>query len=216
MNTRTLALMGLAAALLAGCGTTAGGEGPMPLTPTARYPLRAEAAVQEIALAPRADGLSAAQRAALGDLALRAGDKPITVRAPAGGDPVATRSAFNAKAALEDMGVSGVRMASYDAPDGRAPVLVGFVGYEAVVQRCGDWNNLAATRDNATQSNFGCAVQANLAAQIADPADIVTPQGSDPADATRRSVVLGKYRAGEITSAETDDRSSGAVSRVVP
>lgn len=217
MIIRTLALVSLAA-LTAACTATAGGGGAVPLTPTSRYQLQAEAVPQEIALAPRPDGLSEAQRAALGDLALRAGGKPITIRAPAGGDPVAVRSAFNARAALEGMGVrpSQVRMASYDAPGGLAPILVGFVGYEAVVPRCGTWNNLTATRDNVAQSNFGCAITANMAAQVADPADLVAPEPMDPADAQRRSTVLDKYRAGQVTAAETDTNASGQVSKVVP
>jgi pilus assembly protein CpaD len=107
-------------------------------------------------------------------------------------------------------------MAAYDGAPG-APILVGFTGFEAVVPQCGQvWNNLMATRDNRVQSNFGCAVTANMAAQIANPSDIVTPQPMDPADATRRSVVMGKYRAGEITSTARDSNSSGAISRVVP
>jgi len=217
MLLRTLSVVAIAAGL-AGCvtQTPASGGGPDPLNSGARFPLQAEAAVEEIALAPRQDGLSAAQRAALGDLALRAAGKPITVRAPAGGDPVAVRSAFNAKTALEDMGVGSVRMASYDGADARAPILVGFTGYRAVVPRCGEWNSLTATRDNQTPANFGCAVSANMAAQIADPADIVSPQPLDPTDAARRSDVLGKYRRGEMTGAEEDNRSSGQVSRVVP
>jgi pilus assembly protein CpaD len=218
MIIRTLTLVGLAG-VLAACTATAGGGRPAALNPTSQYSLQAEAAVEEIALAPREDGLSPAQRAALGDLALRSEGKPITVRAPAGGDPVAVRSAFNARAALEGMGVPAhlVRVGSYDAPDGRAPILVGFTGYRAVIPTCGrEWNNLTATRDNSIQTNFGCAVTANMAAQIADPTDIVSPQALDPTDASRRSVVLDRYRRGETTAADTDDRSSGNVSRVVP
>lgn len=213
MMIRTLTVLALAGSL--GACATAAGDSAAPIRPTARYALEARPAVQEVALAPRADGLSQAQRAALADVAVRAGGRPIVVRAPAGDDPVSARSAFNARAALEAMGAADVRMASYDAPPG-APILVGFTGYEAVVPQCGTWTNLVATRDNAGYGNFGCAVTANMAAQIADPADIVTPNPMDPTDAQRRSTVIGKYRAGEITSAESNDNTSGAVSRVVP
>jgi len=210
---RALAVLALTVSL--GACATAAQNTATPIRPTARYALEARPAVQEVALAPRPDGLSGAQRAALGDIALRANGKPIVVRAPAGGDPVSTRSAFNARAALEEMGAPDVRMASYDAPPG-APILVGFTGFEAVVPQCGTWGNLTSSRDNAGYSNFGCAVTANMAAQIADPADIVSPNPMDPTDAARRSTVIGKYRAGEKTSAESDENSSGAVSRVVP
>lgn len=213
---RPLSLAALAA-LLGACTTPASGGGPAPLTPTSRYQLQAHPVMQDIALAPRADGLSAAQRAALGDIARRANGQPIVIRAPAGGDEVAMRSAYNVRAELEALGAPGVRLASYDAPNPAAPILVGFTAYEAEVPRCGtNWTNLTATRDNQSYANFGCAVTANLAAQIADPADIAAPRPLDPADAARRSVVLGKYRAGEVTSAEVDENASGAVSRVVP
>lgn len=210
-----LVLLAALGASLGGCATAAG-DMPVARTPTSQYALEARPAQQEVALAPRADGLSAAQRAALGDIAIRAAGKPIVVRAPAGDDPVAVRSAFNAKEALQQMGAGDVSMASYDAAPG-APILVGFTGFEAVVPQCGQtWNNLGATRDNRVQSNFGCAVTANMAAQIADPADIAGPRPMDPTDATRRSTVITKYRAGEVPSAARDSNSSGAVSRVVP
>jgi pilus assembly protein CpaD len=211
---KIVSLLALAAAL-AGCGTTAAGDMPLAVTPTSQYRLEARPEMDEVALAPRPDGLSQAQRAALGDIALRANGAPIVVRAPAGGDPVSTRSAFNAKEALVDMGANDVRMASYDAAPG-APILVGFTGYSAVVPQCGHFENLTATRDNRVQSNFGCAVTANMAAQIANPADIANPQQMDPTDAQRRSTVMDKYRKGEVTSAQRDNNSSGAVSRVVP
>lgn len=208
-----LAMAGVSA--LAACAT-ASGDTMAPVTPTSRYALEARPTVEEIALAQRADGLSPAQRAALGDIAMRARGRPIVIRAPAGGDPVAMRSAYNAKAHLEAMGVGGVRLASYDAPDGAAPILVGFASYEAVVPKCGRWSNLTSTRDNAGFENFGCAVTANMAAQISDPEDIVSPQPLDPTDAARRTTVLGKYRAGEVTAATRDTDAGGTVSRVVP
>ena len=213
MTIRSVSILALAAVALGACGTTAGGGGPRPLTPTSRYSLEARPALEEIALAPREDGLSRAQYVALSDLAMRANGKPIVVRAP-GSDPVSVRSATNARAALQEMGVD-VRMGAYDGAPG-APILVGFRTYEAVIPQCGNWNNLTATRDNVAQSNFGCAVTANMAAQIRDPEDIVSPEAMDPTDAARRSTVMGKYRAGEVTSAQTNDDSSGAVSRVVP
>ena len=53
-----------------------------------------------------------------------------------------------------------------------------------------------------------CAQQRNLAAQIANPADLLGPRTVDPADAERRAVVFDKYRQGRPTGAEkgTDER----------
>ena len=46
--------------------------------------------------------------------------------------------------------------------------------------------------------------QHNLAAQIANPADLLGPRTMEPADAERRSVVFDKYRQGRTTRAEKD------------
>jgi pilus assembly protein CpaD len=50
--------------------------------------------------------------------------------------------------------------------------------------------------------NFGCAQQHNLAAQIANPADLLGPRTMAPADADRRSVIMDRYRQGKTTGAE--------------
>jgi len=208
------------AGLTAACATAGGREkGPAPQTPE-RYQLKVEEARQEIALAPRADGLSPAQRTALADLATRfkleKGDL-VTVQAPKGSGEAGVRSAWNAKAALEIFGVpkEKVRVVEYDSEPG-APVLVGYMGLAAVIPDCGEaWNNLTSTRDNRAHVNFGCAVTANLAAQIADPADILGGRPLDPSDATRRQVTLNKYRQGQATSSETDKRANGKVAEVV-
>ena len=77
------------------------------------------------------------------------------------------------------------------------------------------WENLSKTGSNRPYSNFGCAVTANIAAQVANPHDFLAPRAEDPADATRRSVVLDKYRRGEKSSTEADSQAKGAVSERV-
>ena len=80
--------------------------------------------------------------------------------------------------------------------------LVGFDTVRAAVPTCGtSWTNLGRTGANAGYANFGCAVNANLAAQIADPRDIVSPRAVQPGSAARRAVVFDKYRLGEPTAA---------------
>ena len=41
---------------------------------------------------------------------------------------------------------------------------------------------------------------------------IVMPRATGPSDATRRGVVLDKYRHGDVTSSAKDGQASGAVS----
>ncbi len=222
---RKLLLLSPALLALAACGTPAGGPtfAEPPITPTERYPLATRPRVDEIALAPRADDLSPAQREALAAMTARyyaEGAPALVIQSPEGLPPdhPALKTASAARAELERLGVrpAELRMTAYPDPGGRPLVRVGFETVEAVVPECGrNWTNLTATKDNRGHANFGCAVTANMAAQIANPRDILGGRPLDPADAGRRSVVLGKYRAGEKTGAELGDQARGVVSDAI-
>ena len=58
-------------------------------------------------------------------------------------------------------------------------------------------------------------MNANLAAQIADPRDIISPRPMTPADAGRRAVVFDNYRAGQPTSAPQEELVRSRVSQAV-
>ncbi len=205
-RTRILLAAVLLAGPLAACSGAAG-SGPVPLTPTQRFALQVEPGVDRVALAVHETGLSANQTRALQDMVNRfagEGAQMLTVEAPSGDDPVASDAAWRIKGALEASGVPPhqVQLVTYVAPDPRAPVLVGFDTVRAAVPLCGtSWTNLGRTGANAGYANFGCAVTANLAAQIADPRDIVSPRAMQPGSAARRSVVFDKYRLGDRTAA---------------
>ena len=62
--------------------------------------------------------------------------------------------------------------------------------------------DLAHSPDNQPWASFGCAQQANLAAMVSDPADLLGPRAEDPRDAARRARVLEAYRQGQQTHAE--------------
>ncbi|HEY2743800.1 MAG TPA: CpaD family pilus assembly lipoprotein [Polyangia bacterium] len=53
-----------------------------------------------------------------------------------------------------------------------------------------------------------------MAAQIANPRDLIAPRDMTPADATRRSVVLDKYRKGESTATASPEANKGKISDV--
>ncbi len=211
----------LLTAPLAACSGAAG-SGPIPLTPTSRFSLQVEPGLDRVAFAVHETGLSENQTLALGDMVNRfasEGAPMLTVEAPSGDDPVSSDIAWRIKGALEAQGVPPyqVRLVTYIAPDPRAPVLVGFDTVRAAVPTCGtSWTNLGRTGANAGYANFGCAVNANLAAQIADPRDIVSPRAMTPGSAARRAVVFDKYRLGEPTAATREpmienERVSNAV-----
>lgn len=91
-----------------------------------------------------------------------------------------------------------------DTSSNAAPVRISYVAVTATTNPCGEWpedlqNN---TFSNKNYHNFGCATQSNLAAQIANPMDLVTPRDMSPIDATRRSTVIGLYREGSNTATD--------------
>jgi pilus assembly protein CpaD len=87
--------------------------------------------------------------------------------------------------------------------DGSAPIRIAYLRYVAEPPICGRWTeNLADDRRNLPFSNFGCAQQHNLAAQVANPADLLGPRTMDPADTERRMIMYDKYRQGKPTGAE--------------
>lgn len=211
LSSRTIALAScaLAAAMLAGCAGASAGAGFQPLTPTQRFSLQVEPGLDRIALAVHETGVSPGQDAAIGGIVDRfqmEGAPVLRVEAPSGNDPVSNDFAWRVKAALEQRGAGGrVQVVSYEAPDPRAPVLVGYETVRASVPQCGaGWTDLSRTAGNEGSANFGCAVTANLAAQIANPRDIVTPRTMTQTDAGRRAVVFDKYRKGEATAAITE------------
>lgn len=201
----------LTATLLAAGLSACAVPGPLaeqPRTPTEQFKATVTAEPVQLTLNPHAE-LSSAQRAALYDMITRwrsAPAGPIVVEtAAAGGDQAAGRvSAF-----LADHGVRPpeVSFRRYEGAAG-APIKVSFPLYRAEIPRCGEsWESLARL-SNQVQSNFGCATAANIAAMVANPADLVSPPADTGPDATRRQVLLEKYRAGDNTASAAGPSAS--------
>ena len=222
-----LAVASLALMLLSACASRAVQPEPVVAarTETQQWEDRVyvDSHPDEVLLAPHAEGLSAAQNQALDGLLSRwlaAEAREIVVSAPIGGTggEVSGRMAVAARARLVAMGAPAakVRVMGYDAAGAPgAPLKVGFLRYTAQVPKCGGWENLTATRNNTAYENFGCAVTANMAAQVANPEDLLSPRDSTPIDSGRRATVLDKYRKGEVTSSAKDEQSNGVVSKAV-
>jgi pilus assembly protein CpaD len=95
-----------------------------------------------------------------------------------------------------------------------APVRLAFNKVTARVEGCGAWpDRLENDFKNRNYANFGCATQANLAAMVDNPLDLLYPRALAPADAGRRSAVLEKYRNGDIYSAK-QQLEKGEISEV--
>jgi pilus assembly protein CpaD len=222
-----VAAAGLVLTLLSACASS--GAPPeaalAPRTDTDKWAdrVQVDSHPDEVLLVLHPEGLSPAQNQALDGLLgrwLAAEGREIVVSAPLGGANADTagRMAVAARQRLVAMGAppASVRVVGYDAAAApAAPLKVGFMRFEAKIPRCGGWENLSATRDNDAYGNFGCAVSANVAAQVANPEDLLGPRGSTPIDAARRDTVLDKYRKGETTASAKEDQATGAISKAV-
>lgn len=85
-----------------------------------------------------------------------------------------------------------------------APIRLSYARMKATAGTCGSWprNIGGGVGENVDYENFGCATQANLAAMVDNPSDLLTPRASTPADQQRRAVVIENYRTGEITASD--------------
>lgn len=196
---------------LAACATP-GAQAPEPpgVLPTSRYELRAEETRTSVSLAVRDDGLSPAQRQALAEIALEKPEGAVVLRAP---DDVRSRThAAAAGKFLSDLGVREVR-----TEVGETPVVeVTWTTVRAVIPDCDrSWGDMTKTKSNRSHANFGCAVNANIMAQLADPRDLIGRRAETPPDAARRATVIDNYRKGSVTAAETTERDSAAIAKSV-
>ncbi|HTX51357.1 MAG TPA: CpaD family pilus assembly protein [Caulobacteraceae bacterium] len=193
------------------------------VTPTEHYAIQVTPAPLELKLAAHADGLSPAQVEALRVFVSdwRNADEPdITLKAPEHGPDrdAAYRTTTDAHDFLVSQGVlpAKLRVIGYEAGgDANAPVLVGFLRYDAKGPTCGQsWSDLSQESSNREYPEFGCAVTADIAAMIANPADLLQPRASDPPDAQRRQTVTDKYRQGVTTSTPKDPQADGTLATV--
>jgi len=150
------------------------------------------------------------------------GHGALIISRPSNGpdDISSIRAAADARAVMLAEGIDTTMIAegTYDGTGARqAPLIISYRTYNAVVPGCPDisaWD-FTDTYSNSALPSFGCAVNANLAAMIANPSDLVGTQPMDPGDLGRRSIVLTKYRNGEKTGAKRNADSSAAISSAV-
>lgn len=217
----------LATATLAGCKSLeepgAHVAGLTVIDPSERHPILVSQQPTSMSLSIPAGspGLSASQRAQVTDFLrhFRAGDagnSKLLIAVPSGGpnEVAAMRATGQLNGLIKEAGFAdnAVQVRPYNGGrDTSAPIRFAYMRYVAQGPHCGTWpTNLAREERNLNYPNFGCAQQANLAAMIANPADLVTPRTMDPADAERRSIVMDKYRQGKATGSEkgADDNAS--------
>jgi len=136
----------------------------------------------------------------------RFGRGPVTLLRPVG-SPAAAHVAATASSIRDALRAAGLQdnivVGDYPVTDPQlaAPIRLSFSGVKAKVSgRCGEWpDDLASGGSlngwkNETWWNFGCAEQQTLAAQIADPRDLVSPRGETPVDTLTRMRTIEAIR----------------------
>jgi pilus assembly protein CpaD len=220
------AARGIAVALAAGLAGCGGFNGIEDAQYDANYthPISVETdvATLNVGVVAGQPGLAPSERSAIEAFAAayrQRGHGPLTISTPSG-SPNAGAAAValsDVRDILAENGVTSLAYTPYRASgaDNGAPLILSFKHYVAKPTACGDWSmDYAFDPSNRLPPNHGCATQNNLAAMVADPADLAGPRTMTPADAGRRNTVLEKYRAGEPTATQRTEQDSGAVSEV--
>lgn len=129
----------------------------------------------------------------------------ISVPSNAGNSQNAAQIAQDAQRALYAGGVDYAKITggTYQA-DGQpnAPVMLSFARFEAQRVVCQPWSEFDArkTASNLSPDRFGCAQNANLAAMVSDPGDLLGDRTDTTRDAARIQVGVDKHRKGEVTT----------------
>lgn len=184
-------LRGAAVAMLAGLSLTAcGGSPENRYLESIKQPV-VERASMALDIDTNGNGLDFAERQRVEGwfdaMGLRYGDR-VTVDDPSGNS--ATFEAVEQLAAKRGLLVSADgALADGTVPSGRARIVV--TRSSASVPGCPDWSAKSDINyANATYPNFGCAMNSNLAAMVANPEDLIKGQ-----QGTGETIVLTSTKA---------------------
>ena len=141
---------------------------------------------------------------------LTSGHGPLTITTPSGfADRDGHEASADIRDALNKAGVSWEALsgATYrTGGDAGDQVIVSYTHYVATPSECGVWTGIR-NRDyrNLRSPNYGCAMQNNVAAMLADPHDLIAPAAGTPRDAIASTRAVQAYRDGELTSSQAED-----------
>ena len=147
------------------------------------------------------------------------GNGSLGISVPNGPASRAAITFFGERAAATGISRDKILVSTREAANGDTRIDVSYIAYAARTQACGDWSeNESFTMDNTTPKRFGCSVQQNIAAMVADPRDLLGPGAMGPGDTARRAALMDHYEKGEITQADkhtfdkATEQSAGASS----
>jgi len=217
----TILTLSVAIAGLAGCRHIDDPVSPVSFSlvdPAERHPILVSQQPSTVSFSvPRGSyGLGSHQRSQLEGFLSRyragdAGNSKLVIQAPSGAanEIAAMRAVGEIRDIITDYGFdqSVVTVEAYRAAGkSHAPVRVSYLRYVAEGPKCGYWpTNLAREPYNLPYPNMGCATQANFAAMVSNPADLIGPRTTPPRPAERRDAVWQKYLKGDSTAAQKGD-----------
>ena len=151
-----------------------------------------------------------------------AGHGPLVISMPRDGDnpQLAVGAVSEIRELAWEAGVSYDKMlgAAYDA-NGRVatPIVMAFKSYKAIAPDCPMMGQLDVSNaiSNSDLPSLGCAVRTNMAAMIAEPADLLGTRELEDGDLERRSTQLELWRQGAATGSERTADESAVVSGVI-
>jgi pilus assembly protein CpaD len=143
----------------------------------------------------------------------RSGHGAVVAYIPSGPGAGVHYTMDQVREALAEGGLSGASLVvtSYAVSDPAiaAPIRLTFGRLKATVaSQCGTWPHDLGISDprqqasNQTYWNFGCSMQANVAAQVADPVDLVRGRTESRPDSIRRGKVIEAIREGKDPSTQ--------------
>jgi pilus assembly protein CpaD len=216
------------AAMLGGCYHTQVTQESFPADYRLRHPITVSEGERtvEVFVGPNRGGLTPTQRAdvlAFAQQWRREATSGIVVDVPRGG-PTDRAAADSMREIHSIFAASGIpRKAVFvrhyrPARSALTSIKINYSKLVAHAGPCGLWPQDLGPAGGAEYVanreywNFGCATQRNLAAMVANPADLIQPRGETPAYTAQRSVMLDKYRKGENPSRTYKGYDQGKIS----
>ncbi len=212
------ALLGGVLFIASSCGTPPAPNDPVFADGAANHPIAVEPSYRSIKVAVDGERIAPADEATFSGFVsdyVNDGNGAIGITAP--------REAYS-QSAVEDlterlvrMGVprSRILVGTRDSSGYDTRIELSYLTYAAHTDACANWSRDAdETADNLPLPDFGCAVQHNIAAMVADPRDLVEPRPLGPVDATRRQTIVQTYEKGAVTAAQKTQEQQGNISDV--
>jgi pilus assembly protein CpaD len=220
-HSRKLVVLILAASALSGCAMSDaalddayqpyGGSDMHPLN-VAKGPVTMEVSTAQGTLQPQQ--VSAVN--AFVHQATQADVTPITLSQPNSGR--ASRIASEIASLMVQQGIprGSIRFATYSA--GRtAPVRLTYVSSYGTSHKCGQWTEDATeTEGNMLAPNHGCAVQANIAAMVANPETLTVPASPEPIPGESAVMAVQAASASSAGGASSGASSGGSSGGTTP